>query len=268
MPQDLPTITAQQLCKTFPAPGCATRIAALDGISFSVNPYEVLGVVGKSGAGKTTLLRVLSLQIPPDRGTLDFAATRIEATTSAPIRREVIRRTATVFQGFSLLYNRSVLDNVALPLKLRGLARHKRLRRAAEMLEFVGLGARATAWPITLSGGEAQRVTIARALITDPEILFLDEPTSALDAETSLGILDLLKQVQSRSAVAMILVAHQLSVVRYMCDRVLHLEDGRLRHLGPIQKAAVFPVDSLEPLWPDHPAGVPAPAVAEEARHV
>lgn len=227
-----------------------------------------MGVVGKSGAGKTTLLRVLSLQMPVDSGTLGFAATPIDATTPAPVRREVIRRTATVFQGFSLLYNRSVMDNVALPLKLRGVARAERRRRAAEMLEFVGLGARAAAWPITLSGGEAQRAAIARALITDPEVLFLDEPTSALDAETSLGILDLLKAVQNRSPVTMILVAHQLSVVRYMCDRVLHLEGGRVRHLGPIRQAAVFPVDSPEALWPDDPARVSAPATVDGTRDV
>lgn len=249
MLKDNPVLEVENLGKTFNAPGRGGRIAALRNISFRVAPREVLGVVGKSGAGKTTLLRVLSLQMPPDNGTLSFGTTRIEDSTSASVVRDVTRQTSTVFQGFSLLYNRNVLENVALPLKLRKVARSARTEKAHAMLDFVGLKAKAEAYPITLSGGEAQRVAIARALITDPQVLFLDEPTSALDAQTSREILDLLKKAQRNYSMAMILVAHHLDVVRYMCDRVLHLEDGAARHLGPIGNSLQFRADPIEALW-------------------
>ncbi|MFE3836449.1 ATP-binding cassette domain-containing protein [Pseudogemmobacter sonorensis] len=242
-------IEVENICKSFRPSGQTGRIVALRDISFRLAPREVLGIVGKSGAGKTTLLRVLSLQIPPDSGRLDFGATRIDSRTPRPLRREVMRRTSTVFQGFSLLYNRNVLENVALPLKLRGRSRAEREGCAREMLDFVGLGAHAGSDPITLSGGEAQRVAIARALVTAPEVLFLDEPTSALDAETSRDILDLLKKVRQSYPVAMVLVAHHMEVVRYMCDRVLHLDAGRALRLGPIRNAARFRLDPIEALW-------------------
>lgn len=242
-------IEADALEKTFDAPSDGMRRRALDRISFTVEPREVLGVVGRSGAGKTTLLRVLSLQLATDAGTLTIGGTRIAENTPTAVRRAVMRRTSTVFQGFSLLYNRNVLDNVALPLKLRGTNRTERARRARAMLDFVGLAKRADAFPITLSGGEAQRVAIARALVTDPEVLFLDEPTSALDAETGGEILDLLKKVQRRYPLAMILVAHQMAVVRYMCDRVMHLEAGAVRRLAPITPSPTFEMDQIEKLW-------------------
>lgn len=244
-----PVLEAEGLCKSFKAPGPGGRVLALEDVSFCLAPREVLGIVGKSGAGKTTLLRLLSLQMPPDSGNLVFGGVRIGESTSRSGLRDVMRRTATVFQGFSLLYNRNVLENVALPLKLRGVGRSERSAKAHEMLEFVGLKAHAGVWPITLSGGEAQRVAIARALITEPEVLFLDEPTSALDAETGRDILDLLKRVQARYPVAMVLVTHHMEVVRYMCDRVLHLEGGRVRRLGAIPKAAAFRTDPVEALW-------------------
>ncbi len=249
MLNDNPVIEVHNLTKTFHAPGKGGRTAALSDISFRVGPREVLGVVGKSGAGKTTLLRVLSLQMPPDSGTLNFGATTIEDSTPRSVVRDVTRRTSTVFQGFSLLYNRSVLDNVALPLKLRKVGRTERMQKAREMLDFVGLKTKAEVYPITLSGGEAQRVAIARALVTDPQVLFLDEPTSALDAQTSREILDLLKKAQRNYSMAMILVAHHLDVVRYMCDRVLHLEDGAVRRMGPIRNSVDFRVDPIEALW-------------------
>ncbi|WP_460275739.1 ATP-binding cassette domain-containing protein [Celeribacter sp. ULVN23_4] len=225
------------------------HLHALEQISFAVAPHEIFGIIGRSGAGKTTLLRILSLQMTPDAGRFYFDATEIGPETSRSIRRAVTTRTATVFQGFSLLYNRTVLDNVALPLKLRGVAKSAREAQAAEMLDFVGLAGKLADYPITLSGGEAQRVAIARALVTDPEVLFLDEPTSALDAETSHEILDLLKKIHARYPMAMVLVAHSMNVVRYMCDRALHLDQGRVSRIGTIRNSARFEVDTVETLW-------------------
>lgn len=222
---------------------------ALRNISFALKSGEILGIVGKSGAGKTTLLRLLSLQMTPDEGSLTFEGNSIDRTTSAATRKALIQRSATVFQGFSLLYNRNVLENTALPLKLRGVSAEKRAAKAREMLQFVGLSHRADAYPITLSGGEAQRVAIARALVTDPTVLFLDEPTSALDGETARDILDLLHKTRDTYGVSMVLVAHHIDVVRYMCDRVLHLEAGRISRLDPIKRSAEFRVPKVEDLW-------------------
>lgn len=228
-------------------------VKALDGLSFAILPREILGIMGKSGAGKTTLLRLLSLQTHPEVGRLIFHGKAqeqtVDRTTQLASLRSLVQQSATVFQGFSLLYNRNVLDNTALPLKLRGVDRQMREAKAREMLNFVGLSHRAEAYPITLSGGEAQRVAIARALVTNPSILFLDEPTSSLDAQTTKEILDLLKKTHATYDVTMVLIAHQTDVVRYMCDRVLHLENGGLKHLGPVHKSDVFQVDNMQDIW-------------------
>lgn len=246
---------AERLCKAYGGAGAGGPVHALRDISFALAPGEVLGVVGRSGAGKTTLLRLLSLQTAPDSGVLSYGAQRVGPRLARAELRRLTRQTSTVFQGFSLLYNRSVLDNVALPLKLRGVTAAARAERAREMLDFVGLAARAEVYPITLSGGEAQRVAIARALVTDPSVLFLDEPTSALDAGSSLEVLDLLRKAQRRYPLAMVLVAHHMNVVRYMCDRVLHLEQGACKRLGPITRSGDFQTDRIEDLW-EQPHGV------------
>ncbi|MCK5500173.1 MAG: ATP-binding cassette domain-containing protein, partial [Tritonibacter mobilis] len=166
-------ITVENLSMDFT--GKAGSAKALSDVSFAISAGEILGIVGKSGAGKTTLLRLLSFQMRPNSGRILIDGEPVDHTTSARALRSIVQQSATVFQGFSLLYNRNVVENVALPLKLRGMSRRLREEKARDLLNFVGLAHRARAYPITLSGGEAQRVAIARALVTDPKILFLDE---------------------------------------------------------------------------------------------
>ncbi|MEM9631487.1 MAG: ATP-binding cassette domain-containing protein [Pseudomonadota bacterium] len=242
-------ITVNSVSKSFTTK--AGSVSALKDISFAITPGEILGIVGKSGAGKTTLLRILSLQTIPDEGQLRFQGREVDRNAHPASLRELVQHSATVFQGFSLVYNRTVLENTALPLKLRGVKRSVREAKAMEMLQFVGLDNRAGAYPITLSGGEAQRVAIARSLVTDPAILFLDEPTSALDSRTTREILDLLKKTHQTYSVTMVLVAHHIDVVRYMCDRVLFLENGRIAQLGPIKKSTEFHISKIDDIWVD-----------------
>lgn len=242
-------ITVKNVQKHFAAKGGS--ISALQDVSFEISKGEIMGIVGKSGAGKTTLLRLLSLQMRPDKGELIFDGHNANRNSSDASLRELVQHSATVFQGFSLLYNRNVLDNTALPLKLRNVPRAERETKAREMLKFVGLDNRADAYPITLSGGEAQRVAIARALVTDPSILFLDEPTSALDSLTAKEILDLLKKTHQTYGVTMVLVTHHIDVVRYMCDRVLYLQDGQIARLGRIKRNNDFHMNEIDNMWED-----------------
>lgn len=239
----------QSVSKRFVTKGAVVH--ALHDISFSVAEGEVLGIVGKSGAGKSTLLRLLGLHIRPDRGSIRMLDESIDQQLSQTQARRLIQQTAVVFQGFSLLYNCTVLDNVALPLKLAKVDKASRNEKAMQLLSFVGLQDKANSYPITLSGGEAQRVSIARALISDPKILFLDEPTSALDSKTMQEILDLLKKVHRSYRLTMVLVSHQIDVVRYMCDRAVLLEQGRITKIAPVNRLSNFQVDHLNELWAD-----------------
>ena len=222
---------------------------AIDRISFAISKGEVMGIVGASGAGKTTLLRIMSLQMLPDDGVITFGDQAVTSRTKPAQLRSLVQQSATVFQGFSLLYNRNVLENVALPLKLRGAKRAERELKAMEMLNFVGLAHHAKSSPITLSGGEAQRVAIARALSTDPKVLFLDEPTSALDGTTAHEILDVVRAVHRAFGMTIVLVSHQIEVVRYMCDRVIHLQSGKIKRMGEIDRDLAFQVRNIDDLW-------------------
>lgn len=147
-------ITVENLSMDFT--GKAGSAKALSDVSFAISAGEILGIVGKSGAGKTTLLRLLSFQMRPNSGRILIDGEPVDHTTSARALRRIVQQSATVFQGFSLLYNRNVVENVALPLKLRGMSRSQREEKARDLLNFVGLAHRARAYPITLSGGEAQ----------------------------------------------------------------------------------------------------------------
>ena len=226
-------------------------VKALEDITLTIKNDEVFGIVGKSGAGKSTLLRLLSLHIQPDAGSIRMFDRIVDKHSTSAQRRQLVLQTSFVFQGFSLLYNYSVIDNIALPLKLRGVDEKSRRAKALDLLTFVGLANKAENYPITLSGGEAQRVSIARALISDPKIIFFDEPTSALDAQTMKEILDLLKKVHQSYSVTMVLVSHQMDVIRYMCDRAVWLEEGKIKKIAEVKKIEEFAVDQLNDLWED-----------------
>lgn len=195
--------------------------SVLDGLSFAVQPGEIVGVVGKSGSGKSTLLRLLNLIETPDSGELLFDGKRIDPLNKKQLLHAQ-QEIGMIFQNYNLLHNRTVFENVYLPLKLMG----KSSKKVLEMLSFVGMEDKADSYPAKLSGGEKQRVAIARALIREPKILLCDEPTSALDEDTKADVLALLQKVQQTFQPAVIFVSHELTAVRQICQRVFVLEDA------------------------------------------
>lgn len=218
-------IEFSQVTKTF------GDITAVKDVSFEVNKGEVFGVIGYSGAGKSTLVRLINALEPLTSGSLNVDGISIAGLPEAELRR-LRRRIGMIFQHFNLMNSRSVAQNVAYPLKVAGWPAAKRAQRVQEMLDFVGLADRASTYPAKLSGGQKQRVGIARALAPQPAILLADEPTSALDPETTTGVLDLLRRVNTDLGVTVVVITHEMNVVRAICDRVAVMEQGRVVEIG------------------------------------
>jgi D-methionine transport system ATP-binding protein len=207
--------------------------AALDGISLTVHKGEILGIIGRSGAGKSTLIRCLNGLERPDSGEIEIEGRSIvdlDEKQLQPLRRRV----GMIFQHFNLLASKSVEENVALPLKIAGVAKADRLKRAHELLELVGLSGKAKAYPSSLSGGQKQRVGIARALAARPALLLSDEATSALDPETTRSILTLLKDINRKLGLTIVLITHEMEVVRNIADRVAVIDAGRIVEEGQV----------------------------------
>lgn len=208
---------------------------ALSGVDLTVAPGEIFGVIGESGAGKSTLLALLTGEISATAGAVRVLGQDPQRLSRAALRT-LRRRIGVVFQGVHLLANRTVFQNVSIALDLSG-REHARERRASvdEVLRFVGLGGREHAYPAELSGGQRQRVGIARALVARPDILLCDEPTSSLDASTTDGVLALLRAARDRFGTTVVVVTHDLAVVRRVCDRVALFEDGRVHDILRVQ---------------------------------
>lgn len=216
--------------------------AALADVDLSVRRGEIFGMIGESGAGKSTLLNLLTGDLAPTRGDVRVLGREPAALSSRELRH-LRRRIGVVFQGVHLLANRTVSENVALPLRLSPGGGSRRDRpaeatRVADMLRFVGLDGRAAAYPAELSGGQRQRVGIARALVARPEVLLCDEPTSSLDATTTDGVLALLREARRDFGTTVVVVTHDLAVVRSVCDRVALFERGALREVLDVAKRA------------------------------
>ncbi|OLP61138.1 methionine ABC transporter ATP-binding protein [Xaviernesmea oryzae] len=206
---------------------------ALDGISLTVAKGEILGLIGRSGAGKSTLIRCLNGLERPDSGVIEIEGSDIVGLSEEQLQ-PLRRRIGMIFQHFNLLSAKTVEDNVALPLKIAGWDRAKRLARARELLDLVGLTDKARAYPRALSGGQKQRVGIARALAANPALILSDEATSALDPETTGSILALLKDINARLGVTILLITHEMEVVRQVADRVAVIDKGRIVEEGPV----------------------------------
>ncbi|TPN68955.1 methionine ABC transporter ATP-binding protein [Mesorhizobium sp. B1-1-1] len=207
--------------------------AALDGISLTARKGEILGIIGRSGAGKSTLIRCLNGLERPDSGEVFIEGreiSRLGERDLQPLRRRI----GMIFQHFNLLSAKTVEDNVALPLKIEGRPKAERLRRAAELLELVGLSEKAKGYPASLSGGQKQRVGIARALAARPALLLSDEATSALDPETTRSILALLRDINRQLGLTILLITHEMEVIRSIGDRVAVIDAGRFVEQGPV----------------------------------
>ena len=236
-------ITVSHLTQIFEAGG--QRVTALDDVSLAIEKGEIYGIIGMSGAGKSTLLRCLTLLEKPTSGEIILSGRNLSALSGAALRT-ARRGMGVVFQGYNLLMQKTVAENVAFPLKLeKGYDKKATAARVAELLELVGLADRAKAYPAQLSGGQKQRVAIARALATKPGILLCDEPTSALDPLTTKSMLALLTDINRKLGVTILIITHELSVVRAVCTHVAVISEGRLAESGAVSDVFDRPKSSV-----------------------
>jgi D-methionine transport system ATP-binding protein len=213
---------------------------ALKGIDLDVEEGDIYGIIGMSGAGKSTLVRCFNFLERPTGGHVVVEG-RDLAELSDKELREQRSRIGMIFQNFNLLMQKNVMDNVCFPLTTRGVKKSEARKRAEELLKTVGLEDKAKSYPAQLSGGQKQRVAIARALATNPRILLCDEATSALDPQTTASILELLKRINKEMGITIIVITHQMSVVREICNRVAIIESGRLVENGTVERVFTHP---------------------------
>ncbi|ASU84675.1 methionine ABC transporter ATP-binding protein [Nocardiopsis gilva YIM 90087] len=209
------------------------EVLALDDVDLNVRQGEIFGVVGQSGAGKSTLLRCVNLLERPTQGTVSVDGEDLTAMRPARLRA-ARRRIGMVHQHFALLSSRTVAGNVAFPLEVAGVAPAQRKRRVMELLDLVGLADRARAYPAQLSGGQKQRVGIARALASEPKVLLSDEATSALDPATTESILELLGDLNRELGLTILLITHEMDVIKRICDSAAIMEAGSVREAGRV----------------------------------
>lgn len=245
---DTPVITTSGLTKTYRTRG--REVTAVDDVDLTVREGEVYGVIGQSGAGKSSLIRCVNLLERPTSGTVTVDGTDLTALAGRGNRagRELRRarsRIGMVFQHFNLLSTRTVQDNVELPLEILGHSGAARSRKALELLDLVGLADKAKAYPAQLSGGQKQRVGIARALAGDPKVLLSDEATSALDPETTRSILQLLRDLGQQLGLTVLLITHEMDVVKSICDSAALMERGRIIESGTVPELLATPGSQL-----------------------
>ncbi|MER5956773.1 ATP-binding cassette domain-containing protein [Streptomyces sp. NPDC001893] len=241
-------ITTQGLTKVYCSRG--REVTALDGVDLHVREGEVYGVIGQSGAGKSSLIRCVNLLERPTSGTVTVAGQDLTALVGRGARagkelREARSRIGMVFQHFNLLSSRTVQDNIELPLEILGKSGKERSRKALELLDLVGLADKAKAYPAQLSGGQKQRVGIARALAGDPKVLLSDEATSALDPETTRSILQLLRDLNQQLGLTVLLITHEMDVVKTVCDSAALMEHGQIVESGTVGELLATPGSEL-----------------------
>ncbi len=225
------SVTFERVSKTYASAG--GQVTALQDIDLEIPAGSIFGIIGRSGAGKSSLLRTVnSLEVPSAGRVLvdGVDISRLDTTALVALRRRI----GMIFQHFNLLSAKTVFENIALPLRVAGVKPDQARVRVQELLELVGLQDKQDVYPSRLSGGQKQRVGIARALATRPEILLCDEATSALDPETTQSILQLLRDINRKLGITVILITHEMSVIREIADQVLVLEKGRIAEVGPV----------------------------------
>ncbi|MFC2556565.1 MAG: methionine ABC transporter ATP-binding protein [Pauljensenia sp.] len=220
------------------------QVVALDGVNLHVERGSIHGIVGRSGAGKSTLIRCLTALEKPTDGHIVVDGRDLSALAGADLRA-ARRRIGMVFQAANLLDARTAAENIGYPLKLAGVPKVKRNQRVDELLELVGLEGRGSSYPSQLSGGQRQRVGIARALADEPAVLLCDEPTSALDTESTAQILALLRRVRDVAGVTVVIITHEMAVVREICDSVTLLGHGQVLQTGSLEEVVADPATPL-----------------------
>ena len=228
-----PLIRIRELSKVYSTP--EGEVTALDRVSLDVHKGEIYGVIGMSGAGKSTLIRCINRLDAPTEGRIFYREQDVLSMNKQDLLK-LRRKVSMIFQQFNLLMQRTVGENVRYPLEIAGVPRKAADKRVMELLEIVGLQDRSKAYPAQLSGGQRQRVAIARALASEPEVLLSDEATSALDPMTTQAILSLLKDINRRLGITIILITHEMAVIRQICDRVTILDGGRIAEEGTVDE--------------------------------
>lgn len=223
------------------------QFKALENINLTIEDGDIFGIIGMSGAGKSTLLRCLNLLEHPTSGEIIIDGEEITKFTGAQLL-ELRRHMGMVFQKFNLLTQRTVKDNVAYPLEICKVPKAEREKRVAELLELVDLSSKADNYPSQLSGGQQQRVSIARALANNPKIILCDEPTSALDSLTTNSLLQLLKDINKKLGVTIVLITHEMSVVRKICNRVAVINDAHIIEEGEVKDVFKHPREKMTKL--------------------
>ena len=228
-------IELKHICKTFDSGG--GEVEALKDISLTIEKGEIYGIIGMSGAGKSTLVRCMNLLERPTSGEIWVDGQELEQMSAKDLRR-ARREITMIFQHFNLLMQRTCLRNVCFPMELSGMKKADAEKRARELLDLVGLPDKANAYPAQLSGGQQQRIAIARALATNPKVLLCDEATSALDPNTTHQILQLIRELNRELGITVVIITHQMSVVKEICDKVAILDGGEVAEEGLV--SAVF----------------------------
>jgi len=228
-------IEIKNLSKTFKT--LDLTVNALNDINLTINDGDIFGIIGMSGAGKSTLVRSINMLEKPTQGQILIDGVDVTKLNNKQLRT-IRKQTSMIFQSFNLLLQRNVLNNVIFPLELEGYPKAKAKEKALELLELVGLKDKALSYPVQLSGGQQQRVAIARALATNPKVLLCDEATSALDPNTTISILDLIKDINKKLNITVIIITHQMNVVERICNKVAILENGVIAETGDVE--AIF----------------------------
>ena len=226
-------IQIKDVTKTFV--GKDNTVEALKGINLDIHKGEIYGIIGMSGAGKSTLVRCLNFLERPTSGTVLVEGKDLSTLKDSELRK-VRTQIAMIFQHFNLLMQRTVLDNICFPMEITNTPRKDAVKRARELLEIVGLTQKELAYPAQLSGGQKQRVAIARALATNPKILLCDEATSALDPTTTKAILALLKEINEKYGITIVIITHEMTVVQEICSHVAIIDEGSLAETGTVEE--------------------------------
>ena len=231
-------ITIQNLTKTYRTKSGA--VEALRGISAEIQDGDIFGIIGLSGAGKSTLLRCIALLETPTSGSISMDGQDLSSLRGRQLT-EHRRQIGVIFQGYNLLMQRTVAGNIAFPLEIADVPRAEIQRRTQELIHLVGLDGKENAYPSQLSGGQCQRIAIARALANNPRVLLCDEPTSALDSFTTKAILDLLSDINRKLGVTIIIITHEIGVVKQICSQVAVIESGRFAEYGVAAEVLAAP---------------------------
>lgn len=220
------------------------ELIAVDNVNLTISQGEIFGIIGYSGAGKSTLIRLLNGLEKPSKGSVNINGQEISSISGKQLRH-ARQKVSMIFQHFNLLWSRTVEENISFPLEIAGISKSQAKKRVEELIELVGLAGREKAYPSQLSGGQKQRVGIARALANNPEVLLCDEATSALDPETTDSILELLVDINNRLGLTIVLITHEMHVIRKICHRVAVMESGKVVEQGNVLQVFQSPEQAI-----------------------